>query len=187
MRRAVMLLVVGLGLVLSGCTGGSGTPSAASSAPASAPPNALPSTVDSGAPPASAFPEPGPTRTAGGPTAAPPAGTQLVAFGRQGGLAGVADTLVIKANGTFTLVRLRPRALTRSGTLPATDLASLRQTLNGAGFASMPKVQKGDTLDAFTYLVSYQGYQITAQDGAVVSQLRPVITALSGIVAKYGG
>jgi hypothetical protein len=35
-------------------------------------------------------------------------------------------------------------------------------------------------------VVSYQGYTVTAQDGAVVPGLRPVLSTLSGLVAKYG-
>jgi hypothetical protein len=99
---------------------------------------------------------------------------------------GVVDRLSIRQNGAFTLTRVRPRAVNRSGQLTAAELADVRRVLQGAGFATMPKVQKGDAADVYTYSVSYAGYQVTAQDGTAVPALRPVLATLSNLVAKYG-
>jgi hypothetical protein len=99
----------------------------------------------------------------------------------------MADRLSVRDNGAFTLARARPRLVNRSGHLTAAELAHLRAVLAGAGFATMPKVQKGDAVDVFTYSVSYGGYQVVAQDGAAVPALRPVLAALAALVARYGG
>jgi hypothetical protein len=110
----------------------------------------------------------------------------LVQFGRQGGIAGVADTLEVREDGSFTVVRARP-AVQRSGRLTADELAELRRVLAESGFAQLPKVQPAKGNDLFTYQVTYRDNQILAQDGGIVPQLRPVIATLSGILAKYGG
>jgi hypothetical protein len=34
--------------------------------------------------------------------------------------------------------------------------------------------------------VTYQGSQVLAMDGGIAAPLRPVITALGGIVSRYG-
>jgi hypothetical protein len=162
-----------------GCTGGSGAPPATSGTSIGPSTMASPSsTVDESAPAA-----PSPARTAA-PTAAP-AGV-LVVFDRRGGLAGFADQISVRSDGAFTLTRQRPRAVTRSGRLTATELANLREVLARSGFATLPKAEMGDTVDAYVYSVSYGGAQIVAQEGAVVPALGPVIADLSALVAKYG-
>jgi len=105
---------------------------------------------------------------------------------RDGGFAGLSDRLVVQQDGSFTLVRLKP-AVNRSGQLTAAELASLRQLLADSGIAGLPTVPataKGN--DLFTYRVTYRNSRIVAQDGAVAVPLRPVISALTGIVTKYG-
>jgi hypothetical protein len=128
---------------------------------------------------------PSPRAQTPAPSSRPNPTAQLVAYGRQGGLLGVSDRLTVRENGAFTLIRSRPRSVDRSGHLTAAELANLRQVLSGAGFATMPKVQRGDAVDVYTYTVSYAGYQITAQEGAVVPALRPVLATLANLVAKY--
>lgn len=107
-------------------------------------------------------------------------------YGRQGGIAGVSDTLVVSEDGHFTLVRLKP-AVRKSGQLSASDLADLRRVLAGCDFAHLPRVQPGRGVDLFSYQVTYRDTQVLAQDGGIAPQLEPVISMLSGFVAKYSG
>jgi hypothetical protein len=117
---------------------------------------------------------------------APAAATaRLVEFGRQGGIAGVSDQVVIREDGGLTVVRGRP-AVNRTGQLTAAELADLRRVLEDSGFAQLPKVQSAQGADLFTYLVIYRDSEIVAQDGGIVPQLRPVIAALSSILTRYG-
>lgn len=173
------MLSVVAALSLAGCSASHGTTSSAP--PSSSPPASLPAPAPSNI---------APSATVDNPTTAPasprpvPTGT-LVDFARQGGLAGVSDRLVIRDNGAFTLTRLRPRVVSRAGRLTSAELAGLRQALQQAGFSSLPKVEKGDGTDVFTYSVLYDGYQIVAQDGAMAPSLRPVVSALSNLLAKY--
>jgi PBP1b-binding outer membrane lipoprotein LpoB len=180
-RRIATVLLVSAALSLSGCTGGS-SPTAAP--PASTVPSTSPTTMDSASPPVRSLPEPSRTPA---PTSRPDPTQQLVDYGRQGGLMGLTDRMSVRQDGSFTLTRVRPRAVGRTGHLTAAELANLRQVLAAANFATMPKVQKGDGADLFSYSVSHGGYQVLAQDGAIVPALRPVISTLSGLVAKYSG
>jgi hypothetical protein len=108
----------------------------------------------------------------------------LVQFGRQGGLAGLADQLTVRQDGGFTLVRQRP-ALSRSGQLGQTDLAELRRVLTEAHLATLPKVEPAHGADLFTYQVIYDGTEIAAMDGGTVDALKPVVGLLSGIIDRY--
>ena len=165
-RRALWyLLAVVVPLAIAGC--GSGSPSSSSSSSAASGPLSS----------ASAMPSPLPSSAPSG---------ALVEFGRQGGIAGVSDTLVVTEDGHFTLVRLKP-AVRKTGQLSASDLADLRRVLADSGFAQLPKVQPARGVDVFSYQVRYRDTQIVAQDGGVVPQLQPVISMLAGFVAKYSG
>jgi hypothetical protein len=109
----------------------------------------------------------------------------LVEFERHGGFAGFVDRLTVRQDGGFTLTRAKP-PVQRSGQLSPSELANLRQVLADSGFTGLPRVQgstKGN--DLFTYQVTYHGSQIVAEDGAVAAPLRPVLSSLSAIVARY--
>jgi len=174
-RGRWLLLAFVVPLAVAGC-GGSGTPSASSSSSSGGSPSAGP---PSGAPSAS---PPSPATT----PPAPAGNGTLVEFGRQGGLAGVSDTLVVGEDGRFTLVRTKP-AVRRSGQLTAADLAELRRVLTESRFAQLPKVQSAKGADQFTYQVKYRDSEILAQDGGMVPELKPVVATLSGLVARYSG
>ncbi len=110
----------------------------------------------------------------------------LVQYGRQGGFAGLSDQLVVHQDGSFTLVRTKP-SVNKSGRLTAAELADLRKVLDDSHFAQLPKVQPAKGNDLFTYQLVYGGSQILAVDGGIVKELQPVISMLSGIVARYSG
>jgi hypothetical protein len=40
--------------------------------------------------------------------------------------------------------------------------------------------------DGFTYYVEYGGHTVVAEDGGLPDALRPVLTALDGILTRYG-
>ena len=66
---------------------------------------------------------------------------------------------MVRADGTFTLVRLKP-PVTRSGRIDAADLAQLRQVMAESGFAGLPQVQaSGGGADRYTYRITYRGQQ----------------------------
>jgi len=120
------------------------------------------------------------------PNPSPNPSTPLVQFGRQGGLAGLADELVVQQDGTFTLTRRRP-AVTKSGRLTPTDLAELHRVLAAADLAHQPRVQPAKGNDLFTYHVVTDGAEILAMDGGMTDTLKPVVATLSGIVDRYSG
>jgi len=172
MRRALWyVLAVVVPLAVAGCGAGSGSPSSSSSSTFSS------SVSSSSSSPAVPSPSPVPSPAPSG---------ALVQFGRHGGIAGVSDTLEVSEDGHFTLVRLKP-AVSKTGQLSASDLADLRRVLADSNFAQLPKVQAARGTDLFSYQVTYRGSQILAQDGGVAPQLQPVISMLSGFVAKYSG
>ncbi|OLB75431.1 MAG: hypothetical protein AUI14_21085 [Actinobacteria bacterium 13_2_20CM_2_71_6] len=175
MRRTTVGLVVATLLALTGCSGGHRSASPDSSA--SLPSAATSTNAASG--------QPSPTMPSAPATRPPAASATLVQFGRQGGIAGLADQLAVREDGGFTLVRARP-AVNRTGQLSAAELADLRRVLDESGFAKLPRVQSAKGNDLFTYQVIYAGYEILAQDGGIEAPLRPVIGQLSGIVGRYG-
>jgi hypothetical protein len=126
--------------------------------------------------------------TGGGPSApaaSNPVGTQLVQFDRSGGLMGASDVFVVYENGSYTLIRVKPKKVETKGQLTLAELANLRQTLDAADFPHLPKMSTGHGADLFTYAVGYHGVQVSAQDGAVPAKLQPVITLLSDLLAQH--
>jgi hypothetical protein len=177
MPRSITRLLLLTALLLTGCT---------STAPSGTPSSGTPGSPSAPADTASATPGTAAPASPGGATPTRVIDGVLVEFGRSGGFAGLSDRLIVRPDGSFTLVRLKP-PVNRSGQLTGAELANLRQVLADSGFAGLPKVEattKGN--DMFTYQVTYQGSQIVAQDGAIATPLRPVISTLTGIVAKYG-
>jgi hypothetical protein len=120
------------------------------------------------------------------PTGTAGAAGVLVRFGRDGGFLGLSDSLVVRQDGSFTLLRSHP-SVNRSGRLTPAELANLRQVLADSGFTGLPTVQaSGKGNDLYTYVVTYHDSRIVAQDGSVAVPLRPVISTLTSIVTKYG-
>lgn len=174
MRRGVVGLCVVV-LLLGGCTTGEpGGTGAASGPPVSMPPSPSgPSASPTGGPPS-----PG--------AGSGPVDPILVEYGRQGGFAGFVDRLVVGRDGGYQLTRAKP-PVSRHGQLTPAELADLRQRLAQADLGHQPRAQTGARgNDLFTYQVSAGGRQVVAQDGAVDPSLQPLLSLLSGLVAKYG-
>jgi hypothetical protein len=173
-RRAIGYLLLPVLLALAACTTISGTGGSSGPSGSAGPPSTSPSATPPSASPSEA-PVPGSSTSS----------AALVQFERQGGFAGLSDQLVIRDDGSYTLVRANPPT-TKTGRLTAAELAQLRQALADSGFAALPQVQaSGKGADLYTYRVTYQGRTIMAQDGSVAPALKPALAVLAGIVARY--
>jgi hypothetical protein len=118
-------------------------------------------------------------------TKAPPRGDVLIEYGRQGGLKGADDHLVVRRDGTYTLTR-RARADV-TGKLTATELAGLNQALAASHFDQIPHVNHGNTItDGYTYRVVYQGREVLAEDGGIPVSLENVVDALNVVISHAG-
>jgi hypothetical protein len=107
----------------------------------------------------------------------------LLEYGRQGGLKGADDHLVVKRDGSYTLTRRNQQDV--SGTLTQEQLAGLQQALAASNFKSIPHVNKGGTIaDGYTYRVVYDGYEVLAEDGAIPPALKNVITTLNAVLSS---
>jgi hypothetical protein len=49
-----------------------------------------------------------------------------------------------------------------------------------------PTETAGAVADAYSYLVVVDGHQVYAVDGGVATSVKPLVSALSGLVDKYG-
>lgn len=118
--------------------------------------------------------------TPSGPAASP---APLVSYGRQGGIGGVDDTVIVMTDGSYT-VKQRGTAQ-RRGRLTAAQLAHLRQVLQAANFPRIPPVNPGRPgADLYTYHVVYDGREVLARQGGVPVELQPVLTELEAILRR---
>jgi hypothetical protein len=109
-------------------------------------------------------------------------GLTLVEFSRQGGLQGANDHLVVNRDGTYTLTRRNQQNI--SGQLTPDQLAAVQQALAASNFKTLPHVNKGGTIaDGYTYRVVYDGYGVTAEDGAIPPALKTVVDTLNGVLS----
>jgi hypothetical protein len=166
-RRLSMVVLAVLGLALAGCGGSAGSSASGSASP----------------PGQSASPSP--SGTAGPSPTAPPATGPLVQYGRQGGLAGVDDRLFVQPDGAYQITRRG--GVTKTGTLPAAELAHLRAVLEGSHFRDIPAVNPAPTemRDGYTYHVVYAGHEVVAADGALPDALRDVLGELNTLMERH--
>ena len=107
----------------------------------------------------------------------------LLEFGRQGGLKGADDHLVVNRDGTFTLTRRSQPDV--SGQLTPDQLAAVQQTLAASNFKSIPHVNKsGAIADGYTYRIVYDGYEVLAEDGDIPPALKDVISTLNALLSR---
>ncbi|MET9438947.1 hypothetical protein [Streptomyces sp. NPDC006551] len=101
----------------------------------------------------------------------------LVEVNVSGGLAGVANQLIVRYDGSYT---------TRSGTGPPrtgrmtpAEVAELRTALEAPAYAAVPARPTGEPVaDGFQYVVSYRHRVIVAGDGGRPAALERVFAAL---------
>ncbi|MEU9147600.1 hypothetical protein [Streptomyces sp. NPDC048349] len=169
-----------LGTVLSGCgPSGSGGDDGRPPATGTRTPAATPATT---APAATAAPAP--TTAAPAPAESPAATETLVQVSRSGGYAGQVHTLIVKGDGSWT--RLGRKAEPEgTGKLSQAALAALRSALREADFARLPRIATGDTTvyDGFTYAFVHGGFEVAAEQEALIPALRKVLDALPPFTA----
>jgi hypothetical protein len=173
MRARVVLVFALVTLATSGCGQGS-TPNQAASQPGQSPAN-------SASPAVSEITETPSANQSPSSTAQP--SNVLIEYGRQGGLRGADDHLIIKRDGTYTLTRRGQPDL--AGKLTVAQLDALEKALAAAHFESIPHVNKGNTItDGYKYRVVYQGREVLAEDGGIPPALEQVIDALNVVVSR---
>ena len=107
----------------------------------------------------------------------------LLEFGRQGGLKGADDHLVVNRDGTFTLTRRNQPDV--SGQLTPDQLTALQQALAASNFKSIPHVNKGGAIaDGYTYRIVYDGYEVLAEDGGIPPALKTVVETLNALLSR---
>ncbi|MEU9161783.1 hypothetical protein AB0D29_16125 [Streptomyces sp. NPDC048424] len=146
----------------------SGSPSGSGTGPSASP------TASSGASPTAS-----PT-----PSRVPAPGETLVRVTRSGGFAGQTHTLIVKGDGSWTL--LDAKAKTEStGTMPQAELAALRTALQEADFAHLPRIATGGPTiyDGYHYAFVHGGYEVAGDQGSLPPALNKVVDALPSFTA----
>ncbi|AZM91146.1 hypothetical protein D1J60_23970 [Streptomyces sp. W1SF4] len=100
---------------------------------------------------------------------------------RSGGFAGQTRTVLVKGDGSWTLLDGKARDL-RSGKLEPARLEALRTALREADLAHLPRVATADppVYDGFTYAFVHGGSEVTADQTELAPGLRKVLDALPG-------
>jgi hypothetical protein len=165
---AVALLLL---LTMAGCSGSTGG--------TAGPTSASGSVATSGSASPGATSSPGPTGSPG----APPVAAALVQFGRQGGIAGVDDELIVWPDGSYQVSHAGKEPT--KGQLTPADLNRLQQVLDASHFDDIPAVNPGRAVaDGFTYRVGYRGHEVLAADGGVPAALSPVLAVLGEFASR---
>jgi hypothetical protein len=165
--------------------------------PVGATPGATLATAAEGIPTATPRGSGGPAQAR--PTATPPRATAtravprtpdpgvgpLVVYRRSGGIAGLDDEMAVERDGAYRISRRG--AVVARGHLSGGDLDRLRRTLLASDFRAIPVASLHQGADLMTYVVSYDGYAVTAMDLAVPARLAPVLTVLDDLFARYAG
>jgi hypothetical protein len=134
-------------------------------------------------PSATSTPVAGRTGNGISPTPNPEASGALVTFEREGGLAGVDDTLIVHPDGRYTITRRD--GVRKQGTLNAAELAAVNAALQG--FGAIPTDNPGGGVaDGYTYRIEHGGRTVVAQDGDLPPALTRVIGELNQLLSRYG-
>ena len=118
------------------------------------------------------------------PVATPPkdeprADEVLIEVNVSGGLAGVANQLLVYGDGRYTVRQGVTSPRTRKGRMKPTELAELRAALESPAYAAVPaRVEGGVVHDGFQYVVSHDHRVVVAGDGGRPAALDRVFAAL---------
>lgn len=169
--------VVTAGLLAAGC--GPQTP------PSPDIPPAVPGTPTAGTPGTSGTPTtpgsaPSPTpSSAPSAKSAPRADEVLIEVNVSGGLAGVANQLLVYGDGRWTLRQGTRSPRTREGQMKPAELAELRAALDSPAYAAVPARPGGGTVhDGFQYVISHDHRVVVAGDMNRPQALDRVFAAL---------
>ena len=106
----------------------------------------------------------------------------MLEYQRTGGIAGLDDRLVIKADGKkVILIRKDEHS---EFELTSRQMSTLKQQLEESEFRSLKAIYKPETQgrDLFEYELTYRGHTVRASDGAIPEALRPILDSLNAIV-----
>lgn len=160
---AVAALVVPAIAACGGVSGGAADSSSSSPSPSSSPP-----------------PSPSGSASPGGASSGSAASAVLVTYRRQGGIAGVDDSLVVHGDGSYQ-VSHRGAAPT-TGTLSPAQLAAVRQAVAGAHLADLPASSRSTgTADMFVYRLGDGNREVQVDQASVPPAAVPLLTTLNGI------
>jgi hypothetical protein len=107
-------------------------------------------------------------------------------YTRGGGVAGRADRLVVRPDGSGTVTT---RAGEKPVKLSAEQLSEVAEELRRAKLAELPATSVADppAPDAFAHRVVYGGVTVTADDPSMPAQLRGLVGVLGRLVDRLGG
>ncbi len=112
-------------------------------------------------------------------------GGRLVSYHRSGGLAYSNLTLTVDSDGHAVAIAKGPTGSNRrSLTLPQSEVAKLRTTLDAAPLAGLPKRTNLGCADCYRYQLEYGGDSYSTDEASLPSSLKPVVAALDPIAAK---
>ncbi|MFI1395026.1 protealysin inhibitor emfourin [Streptomyces sp. NPDC020681] len=118
-----------------------------------------------------------PSSSAATRSASPAAAQPLVEMTVTGGIAGVHNRLLVRADGSYSTTTKTGAG--RTGRMTPAELAELRRALEDADFARLPRNPTGSPIaDGFTYEISYAGHTVTTSDPGLLPALRDVLAAL---------
>uniref|UniRef100_A0AAU2JVR5 Uncharacterized protein n=1 Tax=Streptomyces sp. NBC_00049 TaxID=2903617 RepID=A0AAU2JVR5_9ACTN len=98
---------------------------------------------------------------------------------RSGGFAGRTHTVIVKGDGSWTLLDAQARPQ-NTGKLSEARLSALRTALRDADFAHLPRIASGGPTiyDGFMYAFVHGGFEVAAGDGALPAVLQKVLDAM---------
>lgn len=111
--------------------------------------------------------------------------TAMVHLTRGGGLAGVHDHVIVDDDGSFVALTTRPMSAWQHQ-LDAATLAALKATLGATdlgALAGRPLVGSA-VRDGYTYEISNGVMTVTARDGQVFEELRPLLDSLVRLLKR---
>ena len=119
--------------------------------------------------------------SAGSTCAAAAPSSPLVTFEQTGGFAGIERGMTVRRSGAVVSDGL-PVAVSR---LAPTGLATLRQRLADARWATLKAMYDSSISDAYVYRITYAGRTIRVEEGATVprrlARLQAMLERLAGI------
>jgi len=106
-------------------------------------------------------------------------------YTRGGGIAGRADRLVVRPDGSATLETRRGG--TRTLKLSESELSKVAAELRRANLPELPPESVADppAPDAFAHRVVYQGTTVTADDPSMPARLRGLVGTLARVVQAH--
>ena len=112
-------------------------------------------------------------------------GDSLIEYRRVGGIVGFEDYLTIQESGDATLSR---RGELHNFKLDSSIMSRVTAAFEASNFRNLEKkyAPSRSMPDSFTYTITYQGYTVIAEDGALPDELQSLIDILNEIIINSG-